>query len=882
MAIDRHNPGQTTRISRTRISRYSRPLQLAGCFFLFLEVAPAANAQEAVADEALEEILVTGTRRQARSPLDVSSPVDVIGVDQLTNRGDIHIVNALRQAVPSLNVDDNPLSGTPTSMRPVALRGLSPDHVLVLVNGKRRHRGANIATFSGGNSDGSQGVDISSIPAIALERVEVLRAGASAQYGSDAIAGVVNFILDDSPTGSRFLAQYGSTYAGDGARFKVAGSTGMPLGDSGFLRLSASLSEQDESVRAVQRADAAALQAGANPLVDPAAVPDPATRFGVPDITDNIKLAINMGAEINDNAEFYAFGTFATRKVENDFFYRNPTERLGVFTDGSGNFLVGDMTPGDGMNCEGGVDFGGTGTVNNPIAVGAPNQVARMQQVLNDPNCFSFIEVFPGGYSPRFGSEVNDIAGATGIRGILDNGLTYDVSANAGQSSIAFFATNVPNPSMGSLSPIAFLDTGEYIQFARNINIDIAYPLEVAAFASPLNVAFGLERRDVEWKVVTGMPASFEAGVLANQGFLIGEEAIPGFSPSKSGTFGRNNIAAYIDLEADVTDQLVLGVAARYEDFSDEIGSQATYKGSFMYHFSDAFAVRGTVATGFHAPSPGQQHFSTTTTEFSDEGELTESGQIPPTSPTALAVGAEPLTPETSESMGLGFVLDTEVVSVTLDGYYIEMEDRLTLSASQQLTPEQIAQLVEQGFTGASGFGSFRFFTNDFATETFGVDLVLDAPLGALDFGGRTHLTAAFNYNQTDVTSFDPSDPTELLDEVRVTQIEDNFPNWKGNVSIAHDREQWRSQLRINYWGEWTEMHVNGNLPIKAGNEITVNLEVGYQATDRLELVAGADNLFGNEPTLNPWDFIVGSKFPTTTPYGLDNGFWYLRLNYRL
>lgn len=846
-------------------------------------LTPATTiAASTTSPQAIEEVVVTGTRRQARSPTNVSSPVDIIGVDQLTSRGDIDINNMLRQAVPSFNVDDNPLSGTPTSMRPASLRGLSPDHVLVLVNGKRRHRGANVAAFSGGNTDGSQGADISSIPAVALKQVEVLRDGAAAQYGSDAIAGVINFILDDSPTGARFSAQYGSTYEGDGDRFEVAGSVGMPLGGSGFLRLSAEVSEQDESVRAVQRADAAALQAGANPLVDPAAVPDPATNFGVPDIKDDVKLAVNMGAEINDLAEFYAFGTFAKRKVENDFFYRNPTERLGVFTDGSGNFLVGDMTPGDGMNCEGGTDFGGTGMVNDPIAVGAPDQVARMQQVFDDPNCFSFIEVFPGGYSPRFGSEVNDIAGAMGIRGTLDNGLMYDVSTNIGQSSIEFFASNVPNPSLGARSPLDFPDIGERIQLERNINIDIAYPLEVEAFASPLNVAVGLERRDADWEVVTGIPESFEAGVLADQDFLIGEEAIPGFSPSISGTFDRHNIAAYLDLEADVTDRLLLGVAVRYEDFSDEVGDETTFKGSFMYQFTDAFAVRSTVATGFHAPSVGQQNISTTTTEFSDEGNLIESGQIPPTSPTALAVGAEPLEPETSDSISLGFVLETDVVSLTLDGYYIEVDDRLTLSGSQQLTPEQIEQLVQEGFTGASGFGSFRFFTNDFATETFGVDLVLDAPLDALNFGGQTTLTAAFNYNETDVTSFDPNDPTELLDEVRVTQIEDNYPNWQGNVAIAHDRAQWRGLLRINYWGEFTEMHVNGNLPIEASDEITVDLEVGYEATDRLELVVGADNVFGTEPTRNPWDFIVGSKFPTTTPYGLDNGFWYGRLSYRL
>lgn len=857
----------------------SAQLTVAASFAITVLAATPVMAQD-VGSQTLEEITVTGTRRQVLSPTDVSAPVDVIPIEQLTRQGDADMINILRNAVPSFNADANPLSGTPTSMRPVSLRGLSPDHVLVLVNGKRRHRGANVATFSGGKTDGSQGPDISAIPSIALGQVQVLRDGAAAQYGSDAIAGVINFILNDSPRGADMQAKYSSTYPGDGERYQIAGTVGMPLGETGFLRFSGELHEQSESIRAIQRPDAAALQAGGNPLVDPNAVPDPATNFGIPDMRDDLKLFFNMGADIYEGARFYSFGNFSQRTTESDFFYRNPTDREGVFTDGAGNFLVGDMTPDDGVNCEGGIDFGGTGVVNDPIVVGAPDQTARMASALSNPNCFSFLEVFPGGYSPRFGSDVTDLAGAMGIRGKLDNGVTYDVSASAGRSEISFFATNVPNPSMGSQSPTVFQQVGDRIQLEKFINIDMSYPLEVSGFASPVNIATGFEWHDEKFQIVAGEPASYEAGVLGGQGFLIGEEAIPGFSPTISGTFGRHNIAGYVDLEGDVTKSLTLGLAARYEDFSGDVGSETTFKASGMFHFTDSFAIRSTFATGFHAPSVGQEHFSTTTTEFDADGNLVESGQIPPTSPTAQIVGAKPLKPENSQSISAGLVFDNGTLTITLDAYQIEVDDRITLSASQSLTDEQKQALVAEGFQAATGFSSFRFFTNDFASRTRGVDLVASAPLTFIP-SGSTDLSIAVNYNETEVTSFDPNDPAELLDEVRVTQLEDNYPNLRGNVAVTHRQSAWSGMLRANYYDEFTEMHVNGNLPIYAQARVTVDFELAFNPTAGLELGLGAENLFGQEPTKNPWDFIVGSAYPTTNPYGLDNGLWYLRLSYK-
>lgn len=881
MGTDRQVPRQNILAPDVGATRHPGLLSLAAGALLLSQAPPAALAQTATEPAGVEQITVTGTRRQDRSPTDLPSPVDIIGADQLTDQGDTDTINLIRAVVPSFNSDANPLSGTPTYMRPVSLRGLSPDHVLVLMDGKRRHRGANVATFSGGNTDGSQGPDISAIPAIALQRVEVLRDGAAAQYGSDAIAGVINFILDDSAEGGIFRAKYATTYEGDGDRYQLAGSFGLPLGDSGFVRFSGEYSEQEESTRAVQRPDAAALANGGNPVIDPSAIRQPVvTKYGIPEIDDELKLAINMGAPIGStDSEFYGFGTFATRKVEGDFFYRNPIDRFGVFTDAAGNFLIGDMTPEDGVNCEGGIDFGGTGMVNDPIGIDDPDAAARMDLVFNDPDCFSFIEVFPGGYTPRFGAEVSDLFGATGIQGTFENGMTYDISTSVGRSEIKFFASNVPNPSMGSQSPTVFPRVGDRIVLENFFNVDLAYPVDIAAFASPLHIAAGFEWHNERFDIVAGEPASFQTGVLGEQGFLIGEEAIPGFSPAIAGAFSRHNVAAYLDFETDVTDALVLGAAVRHEDFSDETGNETTFKLSGMLRLTDALAVRSTYATGFHAPSIGQTQFSTTTTEFDEDGNLVESGQIPPTSPTALAVGGSALKPETSESVTFGVVLDSDWLSLTIDAYYIEVDDRITLSASQELTDEQRQALIDEGFQAAAGFGSFRFFINDFATETQGVDVVATMPLTFLD-RGDTVLRAAFNWNETEVTSFDPSDPNELLDEVRVTQIEDNYPNLRGNVSLVHVEDRWSGHMRVNYYGDFTEMHVNGNLPIFADAVTTVDAEVTYNVTDNIDVSVGAENLFGEEPTRNPWDFIVGSKYPTTQPNGLDNGLWYLRAGY--
>ena len=827
-----------------------------------------AAADPASGDDGM--IVVTGSRRAARSVLDVPAPVDIVSAEDLQRQSSPDISNMLRTAVPSLNVNDNAISGTSAGIRPVTLRGLSPDHTLVLVNGKRQHRASDIPTFSGGISDGSQGPDMSSIPSIALKQVQVLRDGAAAQYGADAIAGVINFIMDDTAEGGRAELRFSSTYEGDGDTYVAAATYGTRLGDKGFIRFSGEYSDAQMTTRAVQRSDAAALQAAG--FQD---VPDPATRFGTPKVKDNIKTFVNMSVENGLGGEFYGFGGYAQRTVFVDFFYRNPTDRTAVFTDASGNYLIGDMTPDDGKTCPGGIDFS-TGTVTNPIGVNDADAQARLAQVFADPNCYSALETYPGGYSPYFGNKIKDIYGTLGMKGEIIDDLTYDLSVGAGRHQMQIFVSNSLNPSLGSLSPTSFRNNGKRVQNEFIANADFTYPLEIG-LASPLNVAAGAEFHRESFTVVAGQPESYEAGILASQGFLIGEDAYPGYTPDIAGTFSRNNVSAYLDLETNVTDNLVLGAATRYEHFTD-FGDKVTYKLSGLYHITPALGLRSTYATGFHAPSPGQQNYSGLTTELTTDGELLLTGIIPAGSPVAAAVGGSALKPETSKSLSLGIVFEQPWLSLSIDYFRIKMKNRLTTSASYSLTDAQRAALTAEGYSFAANLGTFRFFTNDFDSTTEGVDIVATVPLKIVP-GATTSFNLAANYTKTNVTSYDPSDPNELLSATRVIQLEKNLPRWRGNATISHDTGTWRMFVRGNYYGKYTEMHVNSSgLRIDAGSEITFDAELGYNILRNTELSVGAQNIFDNRPDLNPWRYILGSKYPTTSPMGVNGGAYYVQL----
>jgi iron complex outermembrane recepter protein len=840
---------------------------------------PAAVAQ----DDALEEVIVVGSRRAARSGADTPVPVDVLSASDFANQGDSDMANLLRNIIPSYNVNAQPISDAATLIRPANLRGLPPDSTLVLVNGKRRHRAAVISFLGGGLSDGAQGPDISTIPAIALKRVEVLRDGAAAQYGSDAIAGVINFVLDDATEGLRFEAKYGQTIEGDGDAYQISGAAGMPLGQNGFLDFSFEWREADPTSRSVQRTDALGLIAGGNTDVRTPA----AQVWGTPEIRNDWKVFFNSAVEAGENQEFYAFGNYAERTAEGGFFFRNPNTRGGVFSgDGGTTRLVGDLTPGDGVTCTGGIDFA-TGNIPNPLTIGSAGEAAALAAITADPNCFVFNEKFPGGFTPSFGGNLNDIAGVMGLRGELDNGLTYDLSAAAGRNQADFFISNTVNASLGPATPTTFR-LGSYTQLEKNLNLDMSYPVAIEGLASDLNIAFGGEWREEQFTATTGQPESFQIGVLAQpvnvpgvgdvvQGFGIGSNGFSGFNPSVAGVFDRTNVAAYIDLEADLTDRLIVAAALRYEDFSD-FGTTTNGKISALYRITDTFSFRGSFNTGFRAPTPGQQNVVNVSTVFEADAtgalQLVQRGTIPPGSPVAGEVGGKPLSPEKSTSFTYGAAMNFDRLTLTVDFFSIKLNDRITQSTSFSLTDAQKTKLLAAGVSDAADLSTFRFFINDFDTKTIGVDVVATMPLDITDTGATT-LALVGNWTKTTVERFNPT----LLSATRIRQLEENLPRTRGNVSLTHVEDSWRGLVRANYYGSYFEAHLDsGDLPIDAGAEITFDAELGVTIIEGIEISVGGQNIFNNFPDLNPFAGIVGAKYPVTSPMGINGGFYYARL----
>ncbi|WP_068303113.1 TonB-dependent receptor plug domain-containing protein [Kordiimonas lacus] len=852
----------------------------------------AASAQESTsADDgfAIEEVVVTGSRRAARSAADTPAPVDVISADQFANQGDGDMSNLLRTVVPSYNVNAQPISDAATLVRPANLRGLAPDQTLVLLNGKRRHRAAVISFLGGGLSDGAQGPDISVIPSIALKQVEVLRDGAAAQYGSDAIAGVMNFVLRDDAEGGSVEAKWGQTYEGDGDQRMFAANIGLPLGPDGFANFSAEWREADPTSRSVQRDDAQGLIDGGNNNVRQPY----AQVWGTPEIRDDWKVFLNAGLNTS-SGEAYLFGNYAERETEGGFFYRNPDTRSGVNVSGTQR-LVGDMAPDDGITCPGGINFNEgeatTGTVADPLNVGDADEAAVLAQIFADPNCFVFNEMFPGGFTPQFGGQLNDAAIAMGYRGEMDNGLAYDVSMHVGRNQADFFIKNTVNPSLGSLTPTEF-ELGSYIQLEKNFNADLSYPIDVGFF-SDLNVAAGFEWREEQFEARIGQTESWETGILAqpfelenadgdivvgNQGFGVAANGFAGFSPNVAGEWDRTNIALYLDMEADVTEDLILGAALRWEDFSD-FGSTTNFKVSGLYKITDALRLRGSISSGFRAPTVGQQqvvNISTVFEEVDGRLQLAQRGTIPPTNPVSADFGAKPLGPEKSNAFTLGLAADIGAASLTIDYFNIKLKDRITQSATINLSTEDRTRLVESGIGFAADLAAFRFFVNDFDTRTQGIDIVATIPLDLFE-NGSTNLSFAGNYTKTKVTDFNPA----TLDDLRIAQLETSLPRYRGNATFTHTDDKWRMLARVNYYGGHTEYHLGSfGLPIDAGGKITFDAEFGYNVMENVEVVIGAENLFDTYPDDNPHAGIAGAAYPVESPFGFNGGMYYVRARY--
>jgi iron complex outermembrane receptor protein len=850
------------------LTKNVRGVLAASAAFSVMAAAPvyAQEAEESAKAEDFEQIAVVGSRAAPRSVADSAVPIDIISDEEFKQQGATDMVSMMQTVVPSFNVNDQPINDASTLVRPANLRGMASDHTLVLVNGKRRHRSAVITFLGGGLSDGAQGPDISVIPAAALKQVEVLRDGAAAQYGSDAIAGVINFVLNDASEGGSFEARYGSFYEGDGDMIQMSGNVGLPLSDKGFINLSAEYRTADDTSRSVQRADAAALIASGNTFVA-----DPAQIWGSPEIKHDIKLFANAGIELSATSEAYMFGNYAEREVEGGFYFRNPHNRGGVNDGGTNDdgeqlLLVGDLTGDMSGNCPTDIVVGDN-VLENPRYI---------NEVQNNPDCWAFNEMLPGGFTPRFGGTVTDMSLVFGTKGELDHDITYDVSLNLGQNEVDFAISNTINPSLGPETPTEF-SPGRYTQSEQTLDIDFTKPFDVGLY-EPLFVATGFQYRNESYESFAGDTASYEIGPLATQGFGIGSNGFPGLAANSQGRVSRNNIALYIDAEAYITENFMLAGALRYEDFSD-FGDTTKGKIAFRWQALENIAFRGAFSTGFKAPTLGQSNVRNVTTAFGTGGELIDRATLPPTDPVSQLKGGEQLTPEESESITFGVVADFDNgLFITADYYNIELTDRISTASGIALTEEDIATLLEQGINDASSFSEISFFTNDFDTTTEGVDVVANYSMDMM--GGETKFSLAYNWTSTEVDR-----ASDNISDFRIRMLEDNLPAVRYSATANHTNGDWRFLARMNYYGSIFEDHLDSALPIdKVGSEITFDFEVAYNFTEEFTVTVGAKNAFDEYPDENNTDAggityaqIAGSAYPTTSPIGINGGFYYLR-----
>ena len=830
---------------------------------LSLVLIPSIPSFVAAADE-VEEVVAIGTRREARSVGDSPAPVDIISGSDFTNQGAADLPDMIRTLVPSFNVNTQPISDAATLIRPANLRGLPPDNMLVLVNGKRRHRGAVISFLGSGISDGAQGPDISAIPSIALKQVEVLRDGAAAQYGSDAIAGIMNFVYKDNAEGTQIEIRSGEYADGDGDMYRIAANVGMPFTANGFANFSIELQESDATSRSVQRGDAQALYDGGNAAIWN--YPNPAQTWGSPDVSDDVKLVANIGLELDANKEFYLFGNYAERKVLGGFFFRNPTNRGGIFsTDGGDTRMVLDVaeaTAGAARTCP---------VVPVPASGAGSASDSALAAIIANPNCFVFNEMFPGGFTPSFGGSVSDWSIASGIKGTMDSGTMYDVSVSIGENTADYYIENTLNGSLGPDSPTSF-NPGSYIQLEKNFNVDFVTPVAVDGWASDLSVAYGLEFREEQFTVVSGNKESWEIGPYFNQGAGIGSNGFGGFNPDMAGVWDRSNVALYLDLEGDLTENLLVGLAARYEDF-DTFGTTSNFKLSGLYSVNDDLSLRFTTSTGFRAPTPGQGNISNISTVSGTDGVLFQKGTLAPTNPVSVAYGGKELQPEESVNVSYGVVWNaTDALSITLDAYSIELEDRITQGSDVELSSTDIASLLAQGVPGAGDLTNFRFYVNDFDTTTEGVDLV--ATYSAEMFNGNTDLTFVWSTVETEVDK-----TSGLVGAARVGQLESLLPESRWNLTAVHNTGDWSLMARYNWVDEWIwwDIYADPVFSETVDDMFTLDLEV-RRDLGAYTLTLGAQNVTDEVPDNPASTLCCGMKYPEGSPLGFNGAFYYFKV----
>ncbi len=853
---------------------------------------PAAYAQQDVqnttetAEQEAEQILILGTRRPGRSVVQSNVPVDLIDEETLAAGGFNDISRQLQNVVPSFNFYQPSLVDGTEHIKPASLRGLAPDQTLVLLNGRRFHTSA-LLNLNGSSGRGSVSVDLNAIPSAAIKRIEILRDGAAAQYGSDAIAGVINIITKDASEGGMISLSGGSYFTeldgvpeligiqtnaqgnilpnengsnrvtgvygdeirrNDGENINLAANFGLSLGDDGFVNFTGEIANANRTNRGGYD-DGDTYPRNADGSFDERELTVDRNRFnfGAPD-SESYTFLANAGYYLKNDAQLYATASFQDKESISGAFFREAADE--------GFFIQ---------------------------------------------------NIYPDGFTPQILAEIQDWSVLTGIKGSTEN-WDYNASVVIGNNEVDYTTSNTANPTFLQQTPTRFYG-GQLANQQTTINFDASRFLDVDGLFSPLSFAIGAEYRLDEFEIKSGDEAAYtniqattESGepVFDDNGNpvfqsdrLFAQGALY-FSDAAQVDEDRHSYAFYVDLDADLTQRWNLTLAGRYEDYSD-FGSTSNGKLATRYSFSDTFSVRSSVSTGFRAPSLQQQFYTSISTNFID-GEAFEIGTISSTSPAAMALGGKQLEAEESTNVSIGFtwtVIDN--LTITADAYRIDIDDRVVLSETLGNDAEEAA-IVQQVFSenNIDGIGAVRFFINGVDSRTEGVDIVANYSID--DVGsGVLNLSAGANYNETEVSrvvaSAGPSDlfaAETLFARRERARLENAAPRVKANVTANWQGEDVSLMLRGNYFGEVTQPGSTQSGDVSVDTAFIVDLEAGYYITDDLELNIGANNLFDtypqsavvtDAPDVGQFDYVI--PYPNFSPYGFQGRYVYGELTYR-
>ena len=788
-----------------------------------------------------DQIIVTGTRRSDRTVADSPVPIDVIGGETLSNSGYTETNKVLNQLVPSFNFPQPSITDGTDALRPATLRGLAPDQTLVLVNGKRRHTSA-LLNLNGSVGRGSAAVDLNTIPPIAIDRIEVLRDGASSQYGSDAIAGVINVQLRRAE-GGRAQATYGkyvTTIDGvleqsgpvlgangqpvldanagaggvyqlnstgeertrrDGDTLTLAANIGLPVGAGGYVNLTAQYQDRDATNRSA--ADPRQQFPNVGTGVDPREFTFDRYNHRYGDAaTSDFNFFLNAGYELSPAAELYTFASYGIRDGESAGFYRRANDARNR-------------------------DFSASTT--------------------------TFVPFYPEGFLPLITSRIEDIAAAGGVRGELGDGWNYDLSLVYGTNRFNFGVENSFNVSFGQPSQRRF-DAGSLKFGQTTVNFDIQRTFDVG-IGDGLSVAFGAEYRDENFKIEAGDFQSYAGGPFIANGAPAGAQVFPGFRPANEVDASRNSKAAYLELESDFFEMLTVQVAGRYEDFSD-FGDTFNAKVAGRLEPVDGLALRGSYSTGFKAPSLHQQFYATTSTN-NVNGVLLEILTVPVDDPIAVQLGSRPLEPEDSTNWSVGATFSMiPGLNITADYYNIDIDNRIVVTEILQ-GAAVVALLQSAGFNNVT---SARFFVNGLDTRTKGYEIVGTYRLP--DFGlGRVSLTAGFSQNETEITerAVLPTLPgLTLFGRQESLRLTEGQPRTKINLGLDVDYEPVGLTVRANRYGEVLIPGVDAARDQVLSEQWVADVELRARVADAVELAVGANNVF--------------DSYPDRVRFGLDGG----------